>query len=242
MPRNIAKVSLFHLDPTEVADLLISDCFRMAIAHAPYKDGILVQVVRGRALQNRGGPIEAVVTLLTGASTHVWFHPGGAVLDLPTYDRDDVLAEYRSQSHPKNIDDSAFAGAGWQAFFEEHPDCNNSPMFFEKTAEWQAMILRERLGDLSVDWSLEEILEDVYNLACSIECVKLQGEGPWKTCDFAVLKLAETLSRLVDAFGDQYEPRLLGFENVLLSSLSRILRSLRVSGEQPRRPHHFIRG
>ncbi|MEH2698610.1 hypothetical protein DXU03_15665 [Rhizobium johnstonii] len=232
MPRNIAQVSLFHLDPTEVADLMISDCFRMAIAHAPYKDGILVQVERGQALRNKGGPIEAVVTLLTGASTHIWFHPGGAVLDLPTYDRDDVLAEYRSPSHPKNIDDSAFAEAGWQAFFEEHPDCNNSPMFFEKIAEWQTMTLRKRLGDLSVDWSLEEILEDVYNLACSVECVKLQGEDSWKTCDIAVLKLAETLDQLIDDLGNQYERRLLGIENVLLSSLSRIRRCLRVSGER----------
>jgi hypothetical protein len=40
------------------------------------------------------------------------------------------------------------------------------------------MILRERLEDLHVDWSLGETVEDVYNLSRSIECVKLLGA--WK--------------------------------------------------------------
>ncbi|WP_430253197.1 hypothetical protein [Neorhizobium sp. DAR64872/K0K18] len=231
MPRKIIGISLFHLEPASVADLLISDCYRMAVAYAPYKAGFLVQAVRGSHVQYAVAPLEAVFATVPKESTHIWFHPNGAVLGLPMFDREGVLAEYRSPTHPKNINDSAFAEDGWQVFLEEHQDCDNSPRFFEMTAKQQTMALRKRLEDLTVDWSLEEILEEVYNLACSIECVKLQGRGSWKTCDIAVQTLAETLDQLADRFGDHYESRLLQIENALLASLSRIRRTLRVSSE-----------
>jgi hypothetical protein len=41
----------------------------------------------------KGGSIDAVVTSLASPLTHIWFHPDGAVFDLPIYDRDEVLAK-----------------------------------------------------------------------------------------------------------------------------------------------------
>ena len=162
MPRNLAHVSLFHLEPTQLADFLLADCFRMAIAQSRYDDGLLVQIARGPTFQDAAGRLETIVALLPEASTHIWFHPDGAVLDLPIYDRSAVLTEYRNPSKPENIDDSEFAKAGWQEFIDEHPNFDDSPIFLERTADRQTTILENRPKDLRVDWSLAETLEDVY--------------------------------------------------------------------------------
>ncbi|TZG36495.1 hypothetical protein [Agrobacterium sp. B1(2019)] len=238
MPRKVFEASLFHLSPFAVEWLLRSDKFKMDFACAPFEGGLLIQCETRSSskVPDNGTPeVDLVLGQSLSGATHLFFHEGGAVLHLPTHDKQTVLSTYKTPPFSKNCDDSDFARSGYEALLDESEFTAATPEEFTTMIMDCDQRLRQR-SIYSADLEIEDDIEFAYNLACGVEYVKLESNQNWVRCDIAMKELAQAVDVYIRAFDRLYSQENRYLDGLILAAKSRIFRSLRVEDDWRRRP------
>ncbi|MBY5827844.1 hypothetical protein [Rhizobium leguminosarum] len=162
--------------------------------------------------------------------SHLWLHAHGPQRDAPLFDRTKVLDAFERPPFDRRIDDSGWAGIGFERLHNDRKKFRATPKNFEREVENDLMKLRQHLDNEVFDVELYYLLERTYNLACGAEWVKENGNSKWATCDLAFRSLADGLLLLFEKAADA-EGVPLSIEEMICGVRARVLRNLRMSEE-----------
>ncbi len=235
MPRRVLEASLTHILPLQIGVLHRQDGFRRGIGIMQYGQGFLIQAARARMSHLDGREIlwDAPVLWNRAVSegySHLWLHADGPEHEAPIFDRTMVVDAFDHPPFDRKVDDSGWAGIGFERLHHDRKKFRATPKNFEREVENDHTKLRQHLDDEVFDVELYYLLERAYNLTCGAEWTKENGNSKWTACDLAFASLGECLLAMFEKVADA-EGVPLSIEEMICGLRARVLRNLRMTKE-----------